>query len=193
MQAGDLQSTSDLELIEGLKAGNEKSFETIYNRYSSKLYSAAYNILRNKEVCEDLVQELFIDLWTKRDKLEILNLKSYLYRSIRNKVLMVLRLGRITLGLDVVEMLIDEYATDGHLIEKEMKESLDRGISALPEKCREIFVLSRKDQLSRKEIASQLNISVKTVENQLTNALKRLRTSLGDFLLLAIALLPVFL
>ncbi len=193
MQAGDLQSTSDLELIGNLKAGNEKSFEIIYNRYSSKLYSAAYNILRNKEVCEDLVQELFIDLWTKKDRLEILNLKSYLYRSIRNKVLMVLRSGRITLGLEVVEMLIGEYATDDHIIEKEIRESLDRGISALPEKCREIFVLSRKDQLSRKEIASQLNISVKTVENQLTNALKRLRTSLGDFLLLAIALLPVFL
>lgn len=184
---------TDEELFKGVLGGNALYFEEIYNRYSSGLYCSAYNILRNREACEDMVQELFIDLWVKKDRLEILKLKSYLYTSIRNKVLMTLRSGKVVLDLDVVEMLIDEHATDNLVLQKEILENLERGISALPEKCREIFVLSRKEQLSHKEIASLLNISVKTVKNQLTNALKRIRVSMADFLLLALSLLPLFL
>lgn len=193
MQVGNLSRMTDDELVKGLQEGDLRCFEEIYKAYSSRLYSAAYNILRNKEVCEDIVQELFIDLWVKRDHLRIIHLRSYLYTSVRNKVLMTLRSGRVALDLEVVEMLIDEHAADNRIIQKEIHENLERGISELPEKCREVFVLSRKEQLSHKEIASLLNISVKTVENHLTIALKRLRASLADFLLLAVVLLPLFL
>ncbi|WP_374165263.1 RNA polymerase sigma factor [Arcticibacter sp. MXS-1] len=192
MQAGNLSGITDEELVKGLQEGNALYFEEVYNRYSSRLYSAAYNILRNKQICEDLVQELFVDLWVKREHLTILKLRSYLYMSVRNKVLMTLRSGRVVLDLEVVEMLTNEFAADNRLLQKEIHENLERGISELPEKCREIFVLSRKKQLSHKEIASLLNISVKTVENHLTIALKRLRASMADFLLLAISLLPLF-
>lgn len=190
MQTKDVQHKSDKELVELLREGSEHSFNAIYNKYASRLYHAAYNLLRNKQVCEDLVQELFVGLWFKRDSLEILDLRPYLYRSIINKSLMVLRDGKVTLDLDVIDMLVDEYATDGRILDKEMQKNIDREISALPEKCREVFILSRKEQLSHKEIASYLNISVKTVENHLTRALKSLRASLGDFLFLAFLLLP---
>ena len=191
MQIPDEQLRSDQELVEFLKKDSEKSFKVIYQRYASKLYYSAYNLLRNKEVCEDLVQELFIDLWVKRNQLEILQLKSYLYRSITNKALMVIRSGKVTLSLETVEMLIDEYATDDRVIDKEMQANLDKGISSLPEKCREVFILSRKEQLTHKEIATHLNISVKTVENHLTKALKHLRASLGNFFLFIILILLV--
>jgi RNA polymerase sigma-70 factor (family 1) len=181
MQIPDEQLRSDQELVEFLKKDSEKSFKVIYERYAPKLYHAAYNLLRNKEVCEDLVQELFTDLWVKRNRLEILQLKSYLYRSITNKALMVIRSGKATLSLETVEMLMDEYATDDRVIDKEMQANLDKGISSLPEKCREVFILSRKEQLTHKEIATHLNISVKTVENHLTKALKHLRASMGNF------------
>jgi RNA polymerase sigma-70 factor (family 1) len=180
MNQVDMQKLSDDDLVEGLHAGNVIFFEAIYSRYASKLYAAAYNILRNKEVCEDLIQELFIDLWTKRNQLLISKLNAYLYTSVRNKSLMVLRSGRI--------MLVDDYATDDLVIQNEIKESLEREVSALPPKCREIFVLSRKEQLSHKEIGSLLNISVKTVENQINTALKRLKASMVDFLVLMLLL-----
>jgi RNA polymerase sigma-70 factor (family 1) len=188
MNQVDMQKLSDDDLVEGLHAGNVIFFEAIYSRYASKLYAAAYNILRNKEVCEDLIQELFIDLWTKRNQLLISKLNAYLYTSVRNKSLMVLRSGRITLDLEVISMLVDDYATDDLVIQNEIKESLEREVSALPPKCREIFVLSRKEQLSHKEIGSLLNISVKTVENQINTALKRLKASMVDFLVLMLLL-----
>lgn len=191
MQIPDEQLRSDQELVEFLKKDSEKTFKVIYQRYAPKLYYAAYNLLRNKEVCEDLVQELFTDLWVKRNQLEILQLKSYLYRSITNKALMVIRSGKVILSLETVEMLIDEYATDDRVIDKEMRANLDKGISSLPEKCREVFILSRNEQLTHKEIATHLNISVKTVENHLTKALKHLRASLGNFLLFIILILLV--
>jgi len=192
MQVRNSSEITDEELVKGLQGGDVLYFEEVYNRYSSRLYSSAYNILRNKQACEDLVQELFVDLWLKREHLKIFKLRSYLYTSVRNKVLMTLRSGRVVLELEVVEMLTNEFAADSHVLQKEINENLERGISELPEKCREVFVLSRKQQLSHKEIANLLNISVKTVENHLTIALKHLRASMADFLLLVISLLPLF-
>lgn len=192
MQWGNLSGIAEGDLIRGLQEGDVLCFEKIYGKYSSKLYSAAYNILRDTQVCEDIVQELFIDLWTKREKLHIQNLTSYLYTAVRNKVLMTIRSGKVVLELEVVEMLVSEYDADNGVLQKELQANLEKGISELPEKCREVFVLSRKEQLSHKEIANLLNISVKTVENHLTIALRRLRASMADFLLLLISLLPLF-
>lgn len=189
MYTTEVQLQPDKELAALLKQGSEPAFNVIYTRYSAKLYHAAYKLLHNKEVCEDLVQELFVDLWSKRNNLEIQEVRPYLYRSAVNRALMVLRAGKITLDLEAVEMLISEHATDDLVIDKDMRKSIEQEIAALPEKCREVFILSRKEQLSHKEIASQLNISVKTVENHLTRALKSLRASLGDFLFLALILL----
>ncbi|WP_207421111.1 RNA polymerase sigma-70 factor [Desertivirga brevis] len=193
MQWGNLSEVAEGDLIKGLQNGEVLYFEKIYAKYSSRLYTSAYNILRNKQVCEDIVQELFIELWVKREKLQIQNLKSYLYTAVRNKVLMTIRSGKVVLDLEVVEMLVSEYDADNGVLQKELQENLEKGISELPEKCREVFVLSRKQQLSHKEIANLLNISVKTVENHLTIALRRLRASMADFLLLVISMLPLFL
>lgn len=190
----EYQMWPDTELLELLRLDDRKAFEMLYNKYSGKVYHVAYNLFRDKDVCEDLVQELFIDLWTKRNKLNISSLEWYLKVAIKNRVLMYIRTQKATLDLSAIAMLTEKYSTDSKLMQNDISHLLEEGVERLPEKCRQIFTLSRNEYLSNKEIASRLNISVKTVENQMTIALRYLRTGLSDYLPLIIAALltPLF-
>ncbi|HEY8959059.1 RNA polymerase sigma-70 factor [Chitinophaga sp.] len=180
---------TDEQLIELIQKDDQQAFELIYNRYSSKLYFSAWHLLHDTQVCEDLVQELFIHLWIKRHLLKVDTLRSYLYKAMRNKVLMYLRSGKAQLDVEALQKLAMQQGPDSHLLEKEMYRALDQGMEQLPDKCRQIFYLSRKKQLSNKEISGLLNISMKTVENQITIALKRLRISLEELLTITILLM----
>jgi|SRR5690606_1777611 len=172
----------DKDLIEKVRSGDHIAFKTIYDLYAPGLYYSAYNLLRDKEVCEDLVQDLFLALWAKRQSLEILSLKGYLYTAIKNRVLMVLRAGKIQIDPLAAEVLSLHYSPHGELEEREIQSILDENMEVLPARCKEIFQLSRREHLSNKEIAARLNISPKTVENQITIALRQLRLKLRDFL-----------
>lgn len=174
-----------------IKAGDKKAFTRLYNQYADQLYHTAYNILRNREVCEDVVQEVFIKLWDKHQTLEIRHIKAYLYAAVRNGVLMVIRNGKVNVSVAELEALAGPDSPLDHVLQKELIHSLEREISTLPKKCREIFCLSRKEGLSNKEIADSLKISVKTVENQLTIALRRLRAGLGEYLWAVVMLLKI--
>src|SRR5690606_3015236 len=112
--------------------------------------------------------------------------KPYLYRATRNHVLMVIRSNRIQVDIDELEKLTPAYTSDEALMENQLQTTLDESLEQLPEKCRVIFHMSRFEHLSHKEIAAQLNISVKTVENQIGIALKRLKVLLSDFIYLII-------
>lgn len=180
---------TDEQLIELIQKDDQQAFELIYNRYSSKLYFSAWHLLHDTQVCEDLVQELFIHLWIKRHLLKVDTLRSYLYKAMRNKVLMYLRSGKAQLDVEALQKLAMQQDPDSHLLEKEMYRALDQGMEQLPDKCRQIFYLSRKKQLSNKEISGLLNISMKTVENQITIALKRLRISLEELLTITVLLM----
>ena len=182
----DKELWSDEMLLESLLKDDEHAFKLIYQRYSSGLYIAAYNLFRNKPLCEDLIQELFTDLWVKRKSLNIQSLKPYLYMSVKNRVLMTLRSGKAMLDESALEKLIADYATDSRLNIRELNDVLNKGIDSLPDRCREIFQLSRREHLTNKEIAERLNISIKTVENQMTIALRRLREQAGEFLAIII-------
>jgi RNA polymerase sigma-70 factor (ECF subfamily) len=173
--------SSDEDLVLQLAGGDIAALDLIYKRYSSQLYGAAYNLLRNKEVCEDLIHDLFVDLWSRRDRHRIKELKYYLFAAVRNRVLMHVRSGKVTVDVSQLEF-AGNCTVENTLIEKEIIELVSEQLKALPEKCREIYTLSRLDQRSHKEIAELKGISVKTVENHLTIALKRLRPSLKDFL-----------
>lgn len=183
----EYQMWPDAELLDLLRLDDRKAFEILYNKYSGKVYQAAYNLFRDKDVCQDLVQELFIDLWAKRNKLNISSLEWYLKVAIKNRVLMYIRTQRATLDLSAIAMLTEKYTADSKLMQNDISEILKNNIERLPEKCRQIFTLSRQEYLSNKEIASRLNISIKTVENQITIALRYLRTGLTDYLPLIIA------
>jgi len=194
MMYDDTSHITDGELLERMQQDDQRAFEQIYNRYASPLYASAYNLLRNKEVCEDLVQELFINFWSRRHSLRIHSLQAYLYKSVRNSVLMYVRSVRTHLDMAAIENNIAMlYSPEGRLLEKEVGVALQRSMEQLPDKCREIFYLSRKQQLSNKEIATLLHISPKTVENQITIALRRIKGVMREmFILLFILSLFLF-
>jgi len=177
-----IKTATDEELFLLAKQGQEKAYALIYDRYAAKLYAAAYHLLRDRTVCEDLLQEVFVNIWLKRQQLDVKNVRSYLYQSIRNSVLMALRKGRVHLAIDVAHEMVATQRADEAVGLKEMNNLLHQHIEELPFRCRQIFQLSRKDQLSNKEIAEHLHISVKTVENQITLALQRLRLVFKEFL-----------
>lgn len=190
----EYQLWPDARLLEQLRLDDRKAFEILYHKYSSKLFYAAYNLFRDKDVCDDLVQELFIDLWTKRNQLTITSLEGYLKVAIRHKVLYYIRSQKASVDLSVIETLVEKYSADSKLFQNDIAHLLEDGVAQLPEKCRQIFTLSRKEYLTNKEIASRLNISIKTVENQITIALRYLRTGLTDYLpsVAALLLLHIF-
>jgi RNA polymerase sigma-70 factor (family 1) len=190
MKPDNLQLWPDSLLVSDMQSNNRSAFEKIYNRYWSKLYLSAYHILRNKEASEDIIQEIFVSLWIKRGHTSVDNLSNYLFTSVRFQVFKAIRDGKLRTDLlHDTDLLVSPHNAENTLTEKEIEQRLDESIRLLPEKCREIFILSRKEQLSVKEIAARLNISPKTVENQITIALRRLRTDMGEFLFWAVLLL----
>ncbi|MBL4676582.1 MAG: RNA polymerase sigma-70 factor [Mucilaginibacter sp.] len=178
----EYQMWPDADLLSLLRDDDRMAFEVIYNKYSPKVYAVAYNLFRDKDVCEDLVQELFVDLWAKRSSLNISSLEWYLKVAIKNRVLMYIRAKKATLDLSAIAMLTERYSTDSKVLQSDISAILEENVGRLPDRCREIFTLSRKEYLTNKEIALRLNISVKTVENQMTIALRHLRTGLTDYL-----------
>lgn len=179
----------DDQLLEALRNGSEQAFQNVYSAFWQKLYLSAFKIVRNREAAEDIVQEIFVQLWRRKHELHIECLASYLFTATRYQVFKYLRKSRVLTALD--EVLHDELSVDdleGKIHEKELSQRIDEAILKLPPKCQGIFQMSRKKQLSTKEIASKLNLSPKTVENQLGIALKKLRLILGEMLLLALFL-----
>lgn len=187
MNSPEVQLFSDDRLIALIRENDLAAFEHIYNKYWSKLYLSAYNILRDRQMSEDITQEVLVTLWMKRANLQVMSLNAYLYTAVRYQVFNVLRSGRVKADLfNRLEELFSYNGGEEILSEKEINRLLDQGVAELPEKCRQIFLMSRKEHLSTKEIAERLGISPKTVENQLTIALNRLRKTLGDFVCMAL-------
>jgi RNA polymerase sigma-70 factor (family 1) len=190
MNSPEVQLLSDERLIALIQENDLAAFERIYNKYWSKLYLSAYNILRDRQVSEDVTQEVLVNLWMKRANLQLTSLNAYLYTSVRYQVFNVIRSGKVRADLfNRLEELFSNNSGEDILSQKDINRLLEQGIAELPEKCRQIFVMSRKEHLSTKEIAERLGIAPKTVENQLTVALNRLRKTLGDFVCLAAIML----
>lgn len=174
----------DEKLLELIQADSCTAFDQIYARYWSKLYLSAYNILGDSQASEDIVQEVLVSLWMRRHSLAVDSLPAFLHAAVRYQVFKVMRAGKIPAALcrEAPKLSVVNEGEEA-LIEKDIAHLLEKGIADLPEKCRQIFLLSRKEHLSTKEIARWLGIAPKTVENQITIALHRLRATLGDFLL----------
>ncbi len=189
-----IQLWPDDELLELMRQGDRSAFERIYNKYWSKIYISAYNLLRDRQTCEDLVQEVLVNLWVRRESLEVKNLNAFLYTAIRYKVFKVIRSGKVREDLydEIENLIIEDNDTENSIAENDFNRFLEESLTTLPPKCREIFILSRKEQLSTKEIAERLGISPKTVENQITIALRKLRENMGEFLFWYIVLMPLF-
>lgn len=176
-----MQLHDDQELMDLLRAGDTLALKFIYQKYWNQLFSSAYHVLQDQQACEDIIQELFISLWNKRNQIEIrISLKSYLFASIRYEVYRQIRHGIVR--EDLFEGIHERLQTPseyGSLEYQELLSQINSIVDKLPEKCKTVYKLSREEQLSHKEIASQLDISPKTVENHLNKALRQLRISLG--------------
>jgi RNA polymerase sigma-70 factor (ECF subfamily) len=141
--------------------------------------------VKDSDIAREIVQDSFVNLWEKRDSIDLSKpVKSYLSTTVRNKCLNYLRdHKKFSTDLLALEHLTYEtgYETD-HLVESEIRDQIAVAIAELPEKCREIFVLSRVQHLKYQQIADQLRISVKTVETQMSKALQHMRIRLAEYL-----------
>jgi RNA polymerase sigma-70 factor (ECF subfamily) len=157
------------------------------------LYKHAYKKLGDPEEVKDVLQELFTNLWNKRAEIPVaMNLSGYLYAGIRNRVLNLLSHKEVeNKYLTSIQRFTPEedYSTDLAIREKELADLIQKEIDQLPPKMREVFLLSRKENLSHQEIAGQLSISEQTVAKQVTNALRILRLRLGSLFILLLLML----
>ena len=171
---------NDLVLFALLKRGNNEAFESIYNKYWYELFKTAYKRLNDKNKCQDVVQDVFTDLWNRKTELEIRDLQAYLHTAVRFQALKaVTKQINQTSFVDVFETeIVSSLYADGYLLEKEAKKLVEQFINALPVKRRIIFIRHYIDELSTAQIACELNVSQKTVQNQLTTASHALRLRL---------------
>lgn len=182
---------SDHELLSLLKKSDYAAFAEVYNRYKVLLHLHAYKKIADREEAKDIVQDVFATLWKNRENSDFNNLPGYLYTAVRNTV--INHITRNAVKNKYINS-IQAFATSGqivtdHLIrEKQLAAIIEKEIEALPKKMRIIFELSRKDHLSHKEIAARLEIAEKTVDKQISNALKILKARMGTLTFMAFLL-----
>ncbi|EHQ27035.1 RNA polymerase sigma factor [Mucilaginibacter paludis] len=179
---------SDNDLFSLMREGSEDALGEIYRRYWDVLLSVAKNRLKHQEEAEECVQNIFISLWQNRKETEIkFLLKTYLAGAVKFQVLNALAnraraekrlFASVDYGMD-----LSTPSAETHLIAKELMVRLENTILMLPEKCRIVYQMSRDEGLSHQQIADELNLSPKTVNNQLTKALKNIKGSLTSLFL----------
>ena len=177
---------ADADLVARIARGDRAAFEMAFREHYTALVRFAEGILRSRELGEDAVQEVMLNLWRQREVLRIDDsLRAYLYAAVRNRALNGLRNDRVR--RDAVPHLVREMpetpAGEAVVLEGEIEAAVRAAIDTLPPRCREIFELSRFKGLRYSEIAESLGISVKTVETQMGRALKSLRQQLSPFLM----------
>lgn len=175
----------------------EDLFEQVFKSHFRSLHSYAATILRDPAPAEEVVQTIFMKWWEKKEQIDIKeNISVYLYRAVHNESLNYLKhlKVRATYQSHAMRRQIQqppERASD-RLASVELEQKLEKALQELPEQCRTIFQLSRFEELKYREIADRLDLSIKTVENQMGKALRLLRLKLVDFLPLMIILFITF-
>ena len=179
------QDYTDKELQEMLLSDSDRAIVLIFKRYYSYLCKAVYKIIPDSNLVEDLTQDVFYELWRKKEQLSVsASLKSYIRRAAVNKALNYIRDQKIKFadGEQYPVVKSKQPSATQKMEADELQQRIDDAIDSLPDRCRIVFVLSRFEDMSYAEIAEQLDISVKTVENQISKALKLLRSALEDYL-----------
>ncbi|MCW3467510.1 RNA polymerase sigma factor [Chitinophaga nivalis] len=188
-------SCSDNELVSLLKSDDSAAFNAIYDRYSKMLYLFVYSKLEAGEISKDVLQDIFISLWEKRHSLVLKeSLKAYLYQMARHKIIDIYR--KNATYRKYLQQLIEHFDAQPHsVIEtvdyKAKTQDMFEAINHLPGRMKEIFMLSRFENLTVEQISTHLGLSQQTVKNQITKALKILRANYAqtDMILLVISLI----
>jgi len=173
------------DLVERLRAGDQGAFETIFRTHYANLAEYAKGLVRSRDAAEDVVQEVFVALWTQRERLTSPdNLLAYLYRSVRNRGLNFLRHQRLVIGWQSRQADLDPPEAppaDRETERAEINQAIKQAAAGLSPRCREVFELSRERGLTYPQIAESLGISIKTVETLMSRALKAVRLRLASF------------
>ena len=173
------------EPLERIRRGDQDAFDAVFRFYYPPLVGMAEGMLRNRAIAEEIVQDVMLELWRRRDALPIEeSMRAYLFRATRNRALNHLRHGRVERLSEprIVEARAAVPIAPAALVEEEIDVALRQAVVALPARCREVFELSRVHGLRYAEIADLLGISVKTVEAQMGRALRTLRERLAPWL-----------
>lgn len=182
------QHYSDLELWQLLKSGDQKAFECLYEKYWLPLLDHAFQRLQSRDAAKDLVQSIFVNLYTRRaDIPDIIVPRHYLFSALKYQVLNQLRSTMLQetklqqLQAEGLRHAVTAASPAGPVMEKELEKTLRDAMRLLPEKCREAFLLSRVENLSYKSIALKMGTSVNTVEKHIGKALRILRAHMGNY------------
>lgn len=173
---------TDLYLLELSKNGDEKAFSELYERHRKPVFQHAFLFFQDYDKAQDVMQEVFIKLWEKRESIQVnSSFKAYLHSMVRRINLNQIAHAGVARKYQDFVINSDDHSTNtvtDYIIAKELTEIIDEKIASLPQKMREVFKLSREEQLSHQEISDQLNISTKTVRQQIYNALLNLKSNL---------------
>ena len=171
----------DVNLLRRIKNGDPKAFEILFNRYWEMLYRSAFGVLNNSSAAEDIVQEVFTALWKRRNTLDIQNVSAYLHGAVKNQVAKNIKQMIATREhVKRIQQTQETNETEELIYSSDLSRKIDQGIAQLPEKCRQVFLLSRNDQLTNQQIAEKLDLSVRTVETHILVALRKLKKYLYD-------------
>ncbi|MBD0277587.1 MAG: RNA polymerase sigma-70 factor [Flavisolibacter sp.] len=177
---------NEVQLMEQLGSRDEAAFEQVFKTYFKTLHSYALSLLKEEATAEEMVQNVFFKLWERAEHLSLSGtVAAYLYRAVHNECMNYLKHRKVKATHQQYLAWSRKDNTDsasGKLSGKELENRLQQAINELPEQCRIIFQLSRFEELRYREIAEHLDLSVKTVENQMGKALKYLRAKLSPFL-----------
>jgi len=187
------QNIDDHTLFDLVKAeANVDAFKEIYDRYFDALFIHAMKRLRDKEEAQDVVQDVFTILWTKKDGISLTDsLPAYLFTAVRNRILNVISHKHVESSYiqSIQEFVNQEICQTDHLLrENDLANLIEKEISSLPLRMQEIFILSRKEHRSHKEIAKELHLSEQTVKKQVQNALKILRVKLTSIMMILLVI-----
>jgi len=175
------QKAQDEQLLNRIKAGDEAAFQSLFEKYYQSLCYSAYKICTDEHKSKDLAQEVFLDIWKRRKSLTIhTSFQAFLRRAVTYKAIDYVRTQKLDLE-ESIDLGAAPEQSHQDLEIKELKELIHRTAEQLPERCRIIFFMSRFEQMSHKEIAAKLEISEKTIENQITKALKVLRKVIVNY------------
>lgn len=175
---------NDKELFFRIKQGDKQSFEELFRAYYKPLCLFAHKYVYDEDDCEEIVQTFFLKLWEQRSKISInTSVKSYLFSSIRNRCFNYIKHQKIKQEYQSEVMYAEKSKRNDsyEFTEIDLVEKINKSIQSLPNRRREIFILSREHGLKYKEIAEKMGISIKTVETQMGSALKDLREKLKDY------------
>ncbi|WP_029905349.1 RNA polymerase sigma factor [Prevotella sp. 10(H)] len=174
------RSEKDYDLINAISNGDYLSYNQLFMYYYNPLCRYAFSIIKSKTDAEDIVQELFLNIWNNRKRLEIYtNVSSYLYSAIRNMTLNYIRdNNKNKIPLENIQD-IENTSEEQFLEQEEFRKALNDCIKELPQRCREVLILQRVKGLRQKEISEKLNISIKTIKNQIWISMQRIKICIG--------------